>query len=95
MPRIVFEDLDQMLDWASDHVSADKYELYITSHGELIFKPTKSTKTLDYGYLYSPELDPVEILNKIMEKIPKIRVNKIKDYDWATDRMLGSERRRE
>jgi len=90
LTRIVFESLDQLKDWITDHVSPGYYECFVTELNEIIFAPTKSTKTLRHSYMRFSKYSTLEDLTKALKESMNIRVYKVKSYDWASDRMIGA-----
>ncbi len=91
MSRIVFTDKDEFLKWAKKHCTPGQYEIYITSLGEAVLAPTKSTRSLRYAYV--DIYDTWERIEKAEEDIratlPKVDVYHIKKFDWDSTRDVG------
>lgn len=91
MSRIIFTDKDEFLKWAKKHCTPGQYEIYITSLGEAVLAPTKSTRSLRYAYV--DIYDTWERVEKAEEDIkaalPKVDVYHIKKFDWDSTRGVG------
>lgn len=88
MSRIVFTDKAEFLRWAKKHCTPGQYEIFVTSFGEVVLAPTKSTRSLRYAYvdIYSV-WDAIEKAeDDIKAALPKVDVYHIQKFDWASDR---------
>jgi len=93
MSRLVFNDLTELMAWVEDPnapVLGNQYQLIITSHNEAIFTPTKSTRSLKYGYYKGSAEEMFEITEEVRIKRLFISVIRVKSYDWDTTRPVRS-----
>lgn len=88
MTRYVFENLNQFKDWLADHVTAEKYEAYITPRNEVVLVPLKSTHPLKYGYARLIPGNIKEIQQWLKEKGVKIYFANV---DWDDTKPPGVE----
>ena len=89
MPRLVFNDTGEFDLWVSRHVDPRTYEGFITGFNEIVLAPTKSTGTLRYGYIqFADETVAKKFVDKLKQR--GISVFKVKAFEWAADRMVGS-----
>lgn len=95
MPRLVFDNKKQFLNWIKDHVTPSNYEVFITYFGEIIFAPLKSTRTLRYGYINALDIwdSMEEAIKDITKRVPNLRNYRVERFEWTTDRAVGVERR--
>jgi len=91
MSRLVFNSKQDFLNWVKDHCSPNQYEMYVTSFGEIIMAPTKSTRSLRYGYVdthkYFETLEGA--LTGIVKVQPGLRNYSIEKFDWDSTRDIG------
>jgi hypothetical protein len=86
MPRIEFEDLQEMWEWLSTHFNSGQYELYATPT-EVIAAPTKSTRQLLYAsapYVQTESKD-MQFFKEVEKKF-KTRPTRIEKWFWSVDR---------
>lgn len=86
MPRIIFTNPEQLIEWVKAFCSADKYVGYTTAEKELIIEPIKSTRPLRYAYYKGEDTD--EIAKKLSEKY-QMKVFQIKNYEWDMEKSVG------
>jgi len=77
------------------HCKPSNYEVYITPSEEIVFAPTKSTRSLRYGYV--PAIahiwDSVEEAEReIMKIVPGIDILMGTRFEWDSSRPPGVER---
>lgn len=95
MPRVGFISKEQLLKWVKKHCKPEQYEAWITPDKEIIFAPTKSTRSLRYGYLSSVTRfwnDFKEAKEEILKAQPGIDIF-MGPFDWDSSRPPGVERR--
>ena len=95
MSRLTFGDLTELMKWVEDPkdpVTPIQYQVIITSYNEVIFAPTKSTRSLRYGYYKTTQTEIEEILEEIRVN-PMFRfmsVIQVKSFDWDTTKPVRS-----
>jgi hypothetical protein len=73
-------------------VNPDQYEIIITSYGEFIAAPTKSTRSLRYGYIRLADADERIRLKAYVEAIdPYLPITKVKSFDWDATKDIWHE----
>ena len=74
-----------------DHVTPSQFEIYVTSYGEIIVTPTKSTKTLRYAYIevYKAWDKVEEALDDVRKKVPNVSIYPIERFDWDSEKQIG------
>ena len=92
MPRLVFDKKKEFLNWLGSHVTPSQYEIFVTNFAELIVAPTKSTKTLRYGYveIYKCWDDTQSAINEVVRKVPQISIYYIQKFDWDPTKSVGT-----
>lgn len=94
MSRLVFSDMTELMVWVEDPrqpVTGKQYQVVITSYDEVIFTPTKSTRSLRYGYYKTTKDEIKEILEEIRAKRLHISVIRLKSFDWDTTKPVRSQ----
>lgn len=88
LPRIVFENYDQLFAWAQEFLKPDprKYVIYMALDNEIILEPRKSTRPIRYGYLKS--MEAVSPVKKMAEDF-NVSVFNCKDYEWDLTKAPG------
>lgn len=86
--RIVFDKKDEFISWIHTHCTPTQYEMFVTSYGEVILAPSKSTRSLRYSVIDIYECwDDIGIaLKEIKKRIPNVAVYHIKKFDWDSTR---------
>ncbi len=91
MSRIVFTDKDEFLRWIKKHCTPTQYEVYITSHPEIIMAPTKSTRRLRYTYIEMlPHWNDVEAVKKSLQTSFNGSIYMVDRFDWDLSRLVFS-----
>ena len=78
------------MDWVKDNCNPARYKMYVTYYGEIILAPTKSTRTLEYGYIDTLKyFDSVEeAVTLIAKALPDIKNYSIEKYDWDSSKSV-------
>lgn len=81
MPRIEFNDIEEMINWINLR-NVQKYLGYYTNNLELILAPNRSTQPILYGFIRNVSQPTIQ---EFKEKI-NTPVLKIKNWTWSSDR---------
>ena len=93
MSRLVFSDMTDLMSWVldpQDPVLGNQYQAIVTSYSEIIFAPTKSTKSLRYAVYKGTKPEIEEILTELKTRRLFISVIRVKSFDWDTTRPIRS-----
>ena len=85
--RIVFADCKQALEWVKVKVD-ERYDIYRTSEGEIVFAPNRSTAHLPYGYVKVGQSDKSDDLLAWITASGQL-VFSAKRIEWASDKAVG------
>ena len=92
MPRLVFDDFENLLEWAKKVVTP-KHEnyiiLYTTESNELIIYPVVSTRPIFVGYYKLTSEDNAEKLIERVTKITGCKLFPIKRIEWDLQKAVG------
>ena len=83
MPRIVFEDFEELKKWCKEFVEKGKYTGYTTASDELILEPRKSTRPSRFAYFRSIK---VKEYAKTLSEIYGIPFFYLERYEWDVER---------
>lgn len=90
MPRIVFGSQEALIKWCEVFVKEGNYTAYLTSMGELILEPRRSTRPR--RYVYFTQKDAPTVAKMISEEYT-IPLFKIVRYEWDASRLPGARTR--
>ncbi len=91
MSRLIFTNKEEFLRWIKAHCKPSQYECYFTSFSEIILAPTKSTRSLRYGYMeIYPHWNSAELAREeVIAAIPGVEIYTIRKFDWDQTRGVG------
>lgn len=87
MPRIVFGSEKELISWCEVFVKEGNYTAYLTSSGELILEPRRSTRPIRYVHFTQKNASTVA---KTIADAYSMPLFKIIRYAWDATRMPGT-----
>jgi len=90
MPRKVFENISDIMEWIKVFAVPERYIVNLTKDNEIIIEPTKSTKPLTYCY-YKAGHGEEEEINKFINylKGQGFTILRLKAYEWDIEKAIG------
>jgi len=84
-----FSKEEELTKWRAKYAEPARYIVVATENQEIILKPTKSTKTLDYGYFRSVTIDK---LNDALAKLSEAGYDIVnaRAYHWNSETGMNS-----
>jgi hypothetical protein len=79
MARFIFGDEAQFRQWLEVHALPQRNEIYITSRGEVIVYPTKTSRPLNFAYIQVPS-ESLEWYRKLASQ--GFRVFEVEKVQW-------------
>lgn len=87
MPRVLFNQTDDLNAWLDRFGDHTKYTVFLTAVRELIFEPLRSTEPRRWAYIRCKDQGEVQqITNRLRGE--KYLIISCSRYDWASDRAV-------
>jgi len=91
MPIIEFSTNQQLENWMDKCACPEKYRIFVTSQREVVVRPTKSTDTLDFGYIKFLTIEKLEgTVAKLAER--GYEVLEIANFYWDKEKFANTAR---
>jgi hypothetical protein len=72
--------------WADEYVRGRDYAVLVTDEGEVVLEPRKSTKPLDYGYVFLGEAEAARSLAKELAHRYALPLLEIRSLRWDLEK---------
>lgn len=87
MPTKEFSKIEDLENWLDNYAIPERYAICITSYGEVIVEPLKTSKPIYFGYL--PKMTELKLKEAILRfKSKGYQVLELHAYHWDSEQTI-------